>query len=110
VSHICPSCGFNLARDEVIDRDGFMLDPRAAAHFHGDDLGLTIAEALTLYTVAAAHGRYVSREAVATRVSDSYDPNIASVFLTRARRKLVEHHAPNPVRSSRGRGFAWGLI
>jgi len=110
VSHICPSCGYNLARDEVIDRDGFMLDPRGAAQFHGDDLGLTLAEALTLYTVAQAKGRPVSREAILTRVSDSEDPNVVSVFLLRARRKLVEHSAPNPVRSLHGRGLAWGLI
>ena len=109
MSHICPSCGYNLSRDEVIDRDGFMLDPRGAAQFHGDDLGLTLAEALTLYAIASANGRPISHKTIASRVSDSNDAEVARIFVLRARRKLTVHDAPDPVRTMRGRGYAWGF-
>lgn len=106
----CPSCGYNLTRDEVIERDGFMLDPRGVAAFGGGDLGMTPGEALVLYAVARGGGRPVQRNVILSRISDGCDPNIVSVLLSRARSKLMSRDVASPIKTVHGRGYAWGLI
>ena len=106
----CPSCGFNMTRDETVERDGFTLDPRGCVSFMGKDVPLTKAEATLLHTVAAADGRVVSRATVASRFGMSDDPaNVTSVLMCRIRKRLSAFGAPCPVKNEIGRGYRWEL-
>jgi len=105
----CPSCGFNLDRDKVLQLDGFTLDPRGEVHFGETRVELSHHEALVMHTVAAAAGRPVKTETIACRVSDGEDPHCASVFIHRARRRLLAAGIPNPIQTAFRRGYRWSV-
>ena len=105
----CPCCGFNLTRDEVMELDGFMLDPRGMVAFQGSPVLMTHHEAMAMHTVASAKGRPVKTEIISQRISDGEDPHCASVFLHRVRRKLAEARLPNPIETVARRGYRWSM-
>ena len=110
MTHACPSCGYNLSRDEVISTDGFMLDPRGVVSFGGRGIDITSGEAMLLHTIASEQGRVLRAETIGQRISDSDDPgNVAQVTVCRVRQKLRDAALPVPFHNVRGRGYAWGL-
>jgi len=105
----CPSCGFNLDRDEVLQLDGFVLDPRGMIAFQGSPVLMTHHEAMAMHTVASANGRPVKTETISQRISDGEDPHCASVFIHRARRRLLAAGVPNPIQTAFRRGYRWSV-
>jgi DNA-binding response OmpR family regulator len=106
----CPSCGFNLTKDEPIERDGFVIDPRGVVTFEGRQVPFTKAEHNLLHTLARAEGRCVESAVLGERLGESEDPvNTARVLILRIRRRCWNAGAPNPIRTVWGRGYRWGL-
>lgn len=103
----CPSCGFNLERDTVLEVDGFTLDPRGIAGFAGRQLMIRAREVTILHTVAEAQGRTISRDVIASRIGYDGEGNAIDVYMSRLRQALLAAGAPNPIRNVWGRGFAW---
>ena len=104
----CPSCGFNLSKDEPIERDGFLLDPRGTVSFCGRRLSFTKAEAAVLHSIGAAGSRTVEAATLACRFGDHDDPaNVARVLVSRIRHRLAAYDVPCPVRTDHGRGYRW---
>jgi len=107
----CPHCGFNLEQDQVIERDGFILDPRGAVSFHGEAITLPKNHVQLLYTLAASYGRPVRRDVLADRVGSESNnvSNTMSVIFGRIRKTLADAGAPWPVEVVWGRGYRWSL-
>jgi DNA-binding response OmpR family regulator len=109
--HFCPSCGYSLARDEIIERDGFVLDPRGRVSFLGSPVTMTRAEAMVLHGIASCGNRTVKAEALGARISGSEDPGLVlRVFLSRVRRHLREQGFPSPVVTEPGIGYRWECL
>ena len=100
---LCPSCGYNILRDEPIHRGDWTLEP-ISTWFRGIRLALSPTEAGFLHSLAKAGGRPLSREVMGVRLSDSEDPaNIMCVYAARLRRKLDQV----PFETVRGSGYRW---
>lgn len=107
MTHFCPSCGFNLRNDEVVERDGFRLDPRGLAEFEGRYIDIPVGYALILHALASNEGRAVSLSTLLSRVSDGDYPQFVAVLVCRMRRTLQEAGIPNPIQTVYGRGYRW---
>lgn len=106
---ICPSCGFNLSADEVIERDGFTVDPRGTLKFEGRQVEhLSPFMTGIILAVARAGDRTLSIEAIQNRITESHT-NIVQVMVCRIRKILAAQSVPCPITTVRGRGYAWGL-
>ncbi|PTR06409.1 MULTISPECIES: winged helix-turn-helix domain-containing protein [unclassified Novosphingobium] len=103
--HICPSCGCNLRADPEIEAGPWRLTPDSA-FLDGAPFQLTAQQNATLYAVAAGRGKWLSPWVILDRVSDSDEPNVVAVVLSRVRKRLG---ARMPVESNRGRGYRWRL-
>lgn len=107
----CPHCGYNLTRDEVIEADGFTLDPRGTVTFEGREARLTRPQVDLLYAMARADGRPVALPALAERMGSEAEDirNVVSAQLAHTKRRLRAANIPFPVRTVWGRGYRWGL-
>lgn len=99
---ICPHCGFDLERDEPVDRAGIAIDPFGICQFHGQPLRLTRSERQILFAIVKADGAILSRAVLAERVGYEGDHNVVDVFLTRIRNKM-KPIAPPPLET------VWGV-
>jgi DNA-binding response OmpR family regulator len=104
----CPSCGYNLTRDEVIEIGPWRLDPRGAVSFDGRRLSLTADCAMIMHSIAAAHGRPISLAALLSRIGSEALTNIIQVQIWRIRDVLRASDIPVPFHTVRSRGYAWG--
>jgi DNA-binding response OmpR family regulator len=107
----CPSCGFNLTKDEPIERDGFVIDPRGVVTFEGRQVPLQAGEIIFVHSIAAGEGRCVPISALLERMdSESKDPlGLLHTRLCMIRKRFFGVGAPNPIRTVWGRGYRWGL-
>jgi DNA-binding response OmpR family regulator len=107
----CPSCGFNLSRDELIERDGFVIDPRGGVTFEGRQIEIWPSEVSIAHTVATAAGRCVSIGAIAGRLdSEAIDPiNRIAVSICRMRKRFAAANAPFPIETVHSRGYRWEM-
>lgn len=105
----CPHCGYSLDRDEIVERDGFRLDPRGTVSFQGRAVRATTMQALILHSLASASGRWVKPHVLADRIgSEAEHPdNVIAVLLSRTRHSMAETGAPDPVRNEHGKGYRW---
>lgn len=101
---ICPHCGYDLVRDEPIERAGIAMQPYGAVRFHGAEVKLTPGETAVLWALVKAGGRPLSRAILAERIGYEGDKNTVDVHLTRIRKKLAPHGA-SPIRNLRVFGF-----
>lgn len=103
----CPCCGYNFREDEVVERDGFKIDPRAATVlYEGKRLRMAATPARIMHALAASN-RAVRGEALLARVSASEDLNTLAVQVHRARDACAEISAPCPIATQRGVGYVW---
>ena len=103
----CPSCGYDLAKDEVIERGALRLDPRGEITWHGAPVMLTPAEHLLLSTLVKAQGRPVRRDVLLERTGADCASNVADVQLHRIRGKFAGTGHPAPIETVRGHGWRW---
>lgn len=107
---LCPSCGFNLAKDEPVARDGWVLDPRGSAWLNGEELPLSASRVMLLLTLAKEHPRWVRAEALLHRASDGEEANTIAVIICQMRRLFRELGVPSPIESRNphaGGGYRW---
>ncbi|WP_298165063.1 winged helix-turn-helix domain-containing protein [Novosphingobium sp.] len=103
----CPCCGYNFREDEIVERDGFTIDPRAASViYHGRKLQMAASPARIMHALAASD-RAVLREALLARVSGSEDMNTLAVQVHRARKACEDVGAPCPIFTQQGVGYIW---
>lgn len=105
----CPSCGYNLTKDEPIERDGFCIDPRGAVSFQGRPLRLTAGAFTMLLCVARANGRPVHDDTILGYSGSEGTENTVHVQMCRARKAFAIEGAPFPIQRLQGRGYAWSL-
>jgi two-component system OmpR family response regulator/two-component system response regulator QseB len=102
---ICPCCGYDIARDEPLERAGIAMAPYGPVRFHGADVKLTRGESAVLRTLMKANGRPIPRHVLAERYGqkETSDSNSVDVLLTRIKQKLARHGA-HPIQNRRGVG------
>lgn len=102
-AHFCPHCGYNLQADpEIID--GLWRMTPAAISYDGELIDFTPQQAAIVYTLAAAHGRFVGTELLLNRSGDSERRNSIAVQMTRIRAKLSGRAI---IQTQWGRGYRW---
>lgn len=107
MSNCCPSCGYNLRADEVIERGRWRLDPRGSAYYNGARLRLSKTQSIILHDIAASRGREVTREALLGRTSDGENLNNVCAQVCRLRQRLARLGVPDPIQSRWGAGYYW---
>lgn len=112
----CPNCGCNFRNDYLIDRDGFVIDPRGQVAFGGVAINLRPTEVCIFHSVAKEKGRYVSTEVLTNRCCRErrgWPPKTVHVHIHRIRKALASAGAPDPISNERGRastlGYRWHL-
>ncbi|MBB5986012.1 winged helix-turn-helix domain-containing protein [Sphingobium lignivorans] len=107
----CPNCGFDITKDDLVERDGFKLHPREGlGSYLGRSIGLTGSELVLLHTIGQAK-RTISREALHNRVSDCETfPEIVGTFVCKIRSKLRTAGVPDPIETVRGKGYRWKSV
>ena len=89
-------CGYNLEADQVVTRDGFVLDPRGVVSWQGKRLRIKPAGVIVLHTLASS-GRPVPRDAMLSRISSSENDNVLASTVSQLRKVLRECGVPDPV-------------
>ncbi|MGR6327712.1 hypothetical protein ACU5AX_01465 [Sphingomonas sp. XXL09] len=111
-SCICPSCGYNLEREQLITDGPFTYDPTCPAFLiDGEPVQCRPQVREVLGSVMQARGRTLSFEVLAERIgSDAVRPNrLIDVALYQARRIFAASPYPCPVQRVRGAGLRWAL-
>ena len=107
---ICPSCGYNLDADKVVERDGWRIDPRVAeVEYLGKRHPLCISWVNILHCVCSRSGP-VSAEALLNRISESGDVRVITTTISRVRRTLRCYGLPVPIAGIHrhyGGGYVW---
>jgi DNA-binding response OmpR family regulator len=103
----CPSCGYNLTRDEVIERDEWSIDPRGAVRFQGEAIYLPPALFTIMHTLATTT-RSVRAEVLLNRMGSEAQPQVIGVLICRLRKLLRDKKIPSPIQTVWGRGYALG--
>ena len=86
----CPCCGYNFREDEVVERDGFRLDPRAATvTYKGWPLRMAATPARIMHSLAVSN-RAVRGDARPGPPDESWSGRRASGARARAHR--IDHH------------------
>lgn len=105
---ICPHCGFDLVKDEVLERDHFTYDPRGVVSYCGIILRLRPAHREIVGSLMKAAGRIVSKDTLLERLgSEGDDPTLMNVQVSLLRRDLRKLGIPCPIKTVWGAGFCW---
>ncbi len=105
---ICPHCGFDLVKDEVLERDHFTYDPRGIISYCGIILKVRPAHRIIVGSLMKADGRIVSKDALLERIgSDAEDATLINVHVSLLRRDLRKQGIPCPIKTVWGAGFCW---
>jgi len=101
---LCPCCGYDLAQDEVIERDGIRLEPRGDVLVNGAPVRLTPSERIILSSLMKANGMAISGAALHERMDSRADGNVVEVMVRRVREKLGDACR---IENIRGIGYRW---
>ena len=104
----CPHCGYNLARDEVIERDGFCIDPRGTVAFNDRQLRLTAGAFAMLLCIVRANGRPVRDDTILNYADSEGTENTVHVQMCRTRKAFAAQGVPFPIQRMSG-GYRWGI-
>lgn len=109
MKHTCPHCGFDLTRDETLTLGRWRLVPRDAAYY--DDVPVvTRATWLNIMLVLAREqGRALRAETLLNRVSDSDDPNVIAVQVSRLKKSLRTMGIETPIKARYCTGYYWNV-
>lgn len=103
---LCPNCGYDLALDQAIERDGVRIEPRSGGvWWKGAPVRLTRAEFELLHAIIKADGHLVTSAALAERLGYEGDLVKQNVHqrLTQVRKRMPGV----PIATLWGRGFLW---
>jgi DNA-binding response OmpR family regulator len=107
---ICPHCGYSLAKDEPLHRDGFMLDPRGVVTFEGRTVPLRPSAHSIVFALAKCAPRPLSIDTLLVQMgSENAEANVVQVQLTWAKTAFRKALAPFPIENVWGRGYRWSL-
>ncbi len=107
MTSICPHCGYDLRHDEVVELDGFRIDPRGTVEFEGAKLVIGPSRRRLLFALAKAWPRPISRIALADRGDIAVDS--LDVVVHHIRTWLRAKSLPQPIKAVWGYGFIWSL-
>lgn len=106
--HFCPSCGYNLERDPVVESGLWRLDPIAGeAYHHNRKVRLSAQQFGILYACSAARGGLITRDMLMSRLGSDAETNTLSVQLSRIRNACREVGAAMPIETVWGKGLRW---
>ena len=112
ITNCCPSCGYNLRNDLMIERDKYVIDPRGAVTYRRIPVALTPTMISIMHTLAKANGRTVPSDAIMNRCTDTDRLNPSSnlkAHVQYLRNRLKEAGLPNPIQTKRGQGYYWAV-
>lgn len=110
MTHFCPSCGYNLTRDEPITLGDWHLTPYSAS-YKGEQLRQAPQSLfIFLYTVGAAGGAPVAVKAILNRLGSEAIGNVLAVYATRWRLLLKANGWPVPFRADYRGGYMWTTL
>ena len=112
MTDICPHCGYDLKNDEIIELDGFTIDPRGLVTYNNVEIQLSNSEIGMLHAIAKAKGRWLASNIIGERISDSESRHIANVCAFRIRSKFKNADVNCPIESRKGNrngfgGYRW---
>jgi DNA-binding response OmpR family regulator len=107
MTSICPYCGYNLVADDVLEIDGFRLDPRGVAHWQGKQIEMHPWHALILHSLAKAGGRPLSDTVLLERLGSEATRHSVHVYVSRLKRELTDAGVPFLIRRVLRIGFQW---
>lgn len=106
--NVCPSCGFDLAKDMPRVVGDWVLRPYDSPIYKGAEIRITPQEAAILWSIVKAGGRPISRHAIMSRCgSEDAISNTTEVLISRLRQKIRDAGVPLPFENLRGRGYRW---
>lgn len=107
-THFCPSCGFNLEKDEPLAVGDWNIDLRGGVQFRGRHVDyLSTTQIGILHTIAASRPRNVSIEILTARHSESESSVSIRVLICALKRDLRFQGIPVPIKTDRGAGYHW---
>lgn len=107
--HMCPHCGFDLARNQPIRLGNIAITEREEIVFEGRRLSLTRCQYRIVESLVRARGRYLTRGVLADRIGGDLDDTTVTKYVERARRSFREVNPNfNQLVSVRGFGaYRW---
>jgi DNA-binding response OmpR family regulator len=100
----CLNCGYNISKDETVERDGWVLMPGKATH-RAAHIDISMGQADILHALADAYPATVSGDALANRSSRGrYSTNSLKSTIFLIRKKLGPL---SPIETVRGEGYCW---
>lgn len=103
---LCPTCGTDLERDIVIDRDGLHLDPRTTeVRWQDKPVHLNRGEFTVLYALVKAAPHLVTQNALAERLG--YEGDLVKQNVHQRVTHIRKALPGSPICTLWGRGFAW---
>ena len=107
-AHFCPNCGCNMTRDEVVERDGWTIDPVSNVVRYGDKAIRMTRQMIGIMHTLAASKKAVRLMTIVNRVSDNeISGDVVRVQVLRIRKHAEAAGAPNPIATARGIGYEW---
>jgi DNA-binding response OmpR family regulator len=104
---ICPNCGLSVTRDETVERDGFVIDPRGAVSYDSIEIPLSGSQREVFYTLSRFN-RDVEFNVLLSRLgAENLDTTRAMHHVSDIRCKLRALNCPNPIISVKGVGYRW---
>jgi DNA-binding response OmpR family regulator len=104
---ICPNCGLSVTRDETIERDGFVIDPRGAVSYNGTEIPLSSCQREIFYTLARFKHDVEFDVLVNRAGKENNAPGAAMHHVSDIRCKLRASNCPNPIISVKAVGYRW---
>ena len=107
--HVCPYCGIDFTKTDIIVKGGFVIDPRNKfVMYNGEPVeNVRTAHIHILYSLAKAEPMPLSRHALLNRISDAENLNVLSVQMNHLRNHLIKAGVPIPFETVREQGYRW---
>lgn len=108
--NFCTNCGTNTSKDEVVERDGFRIDPKVGVSYMGRPIKLSKVQRCIMLTLASANGRRLPRQLLADRccyLKETGNVNTVRTHISVLRRKLEGQGVPVPFRNDWDVGYYW---
>lgn len=106
----CNECGTNLKNDYLLECGHFIIDPRGAISYKGEEIPLTKTHICILHSLAKENGRFVQMRVLQERCcreTKSYVPKSIHVHINAITDIFNKLNIPLPFENKRAKGYRW---